>query len=310
MMLMRPLPWLAFIGSSPCRRPPGTLVESTDDQTPDRPADERRPIIVHTAAALRPALEKVAPEFERDTGIRIELRFNASEWLLQNLKLTKQGDLFLPADDSYIDEARKFDLVEQDYPLATLTAVAVFRADFPQDAREIACYDVFRSGFRLAQPNPDAPAIGRATRAALTPPGLWARIEGPKPATVGTVPSAAIAFKLGRADGAIIWDAVAAGFPTSRSPACRSSTRDRERFGGGLQCLVAGRGPVVCPIPRRRARPKALPGASVCHHGRRRNRRPVRSPEEDAEILLYAGAMLRPAVEDTIKDFGGPRARP
>src|SRR5436305_1073155 len=81
----------------------------------------------------RPALEKAAPQFERETGIKVELRFNASEWLLQNIKLTKQGDLFLPADDSYVAAARQAGLVEQDYPLATMTAVAIFRADFPKD---------------------------------------------------------------------------------------------------------------------------------------------------------------------------------
>jgi molybdenum ABC transporter molybdate-binding protein len=173
----------------------------------------RTAVIVHAAAALRPALDRAAPEFERETGIKIEVQYGPSEGILNSLRVTGQGDLFLPADDSYVAKARELGLVEQDYPLASMTAVAVIRADFPKDAKDITWDDVFRPGFRLAQPNPDAAAIGKATREGLTPSGLWDRIERANPAMVGTVTEAANAVKLGSADGAIIWDAVAAGYP-------------------------------------------------------------------------------------------------
>ena len=76
---------------------------------------DRTRVMVHTAAAVRPALEKAAPEFKHDTGITIELRFGPSEKLLTDLQLTRQGDLFLPADDSYVGPGRELGLVEQDY---------------------------------------------------------------------------------------------------------------------------------------------------------------------------------------------------
>src|SRR3954463_5230460 len=134
-MSMRYLPWIAFLGSVAVLS--GLLAlwwsPRQDETGSDRPTGDRTPVVVHTAAALRPALEKAAPEFERETGIRVELRFGPSEGILTNLRVTGQGDLFLPADDSYVAQAREAGLVEQDYALATLTAVAVFRADFPMD---------------------------------------------------------------------------------------------------------------------------------------------------------------------------------
>src|SRR2546422_4189368 len=121
---------------------------------------------------MRPAVDKAAAEFKQDTGITIEIRPGPSEKLLTDLRLTRQGDLFLPADDSYVAEARKLGLVEQDYAVGSLTAVAVFRADFPKDAKDLSWDDVVRSGFRLAQPNP-ATAIGKMTKQGLESTGLW-----------------------------------------------------------------------------------------------------------------------------------------
>ena len=307
-MSMRYLPWIAFLSSVAVL---GGLLATWwspghDEPGGDGPSGERPPVIVHTAAALRPALEKAAPEFERETGIKVELRFNASEWLLQNLKLTKQGDLFLPADDSYVVQARQDDLIEQDYPLAMLTAVAVFRTGFPKDVKDITWEDVFRPGFRLLQPNPDATAIGKVTRDGLTPSGIWARIEAAKPSMAGTVTEAANAVKIGSADGAIIWDAVAVGFPTLKVVRLPH-----------LDGVTANVSVAVCKNATSRTEARWFAQFLEGEEGQKHFRalgyaapRPAAKPEargakpgEDTKIVLYAGAMLRPAVEETIKEF-------
>src|SRR3954464_13681503 len=106
-MWTRHLPWIAFAGSVAAL---GGLLAlwwepRRDDSTADGRTGDRSPVVVHAAAALRPALEKAAPEFERETGIKIELRFGPSEAILTALRMTRQGDLFLPADDSYVAQA-------------------------------------------------------------------------------------------------------------------------------------------------------------------------------------------------------------
>lgn len=304
-MSMRLFPWAAFLGSIAVLGGLAALwsIPMSDGGRPEETPGERSPVVVHAAAALRPVLEKAAPEFERDTGIKIELRFNASEWLLQNLKLTKQGDLFLPADDSYVAAARADDLVEQDYQLATLTAVAILRSDYPRD---VTWDDFVGPGFRLVQPNPDATAVGKVTRDGLTPVGLWQRIEAARPTMVGTVTEAANAVKIGSADGAIIWDAVAAAYPTLK--VARLPHLDRVK----ATVSVA-----VCKHATSRAEARwfaqyleSEPGQKhfrALHYapprpGPKPNARGLR-PGETAEIVLYAGAMLRPAVEDTIREF-------
>jgi molybdate transport system substrate-binding protein len=299
MISIRSAPWIAFGGSAAVLAAALALWAVPADD------GDRSHVVVHAAAALRPALEKAAPEFQAQYGATVELRFDASEVLLTKLKVTRKGDLFIPADDSYVVEARKLGLVDEEYPLAALDAVAVLRADYPKDPKDVIWDDVFRPGFRLAQPNPDSTAIGKATRQGLGPVGLWDRIERSKAVSVGTVTEAANAVKLGSADGAIIWDSVAAAFPglkVARLPhldrvtanvtagVCRDAEARAEArvfaeylAGPGQKCFrEAGYAP-----PREAPRPKA--------QGAR--------PGQDAELVLYAGAMLRPAIEDTIKEF-------
>ncbi len=185
-------------------------------QSADRgksPGREHPVILVLSAAAMRQPLEAAAADFEQETGIKVDIHPDASENLLTTLRVTQQGDLFVPADDSYVQRARQLGLVDGEYPIATLTTVAVFRSDFPKSAKDITWNDVLANGFRLAQPNP-ATAVGKRTREGLTSSGLWRRIEQAKPAMMGTVTQAINAVKLGSADAAIVWDGVAAQYPT------------------------------------------------------------------------------------------------
>jgi molybdenum ABC transporter molybdate-binding protein len=304
-MSMRYAPWIAFAGSI------AILIvllavwwTPGNDESQPVSTPEHSLVIIHTAASMRPAVEKAAAEFKHDTQVTIEIRAGASESLLTNLRVTRQGDLFLPADDIYVAEARKLGLVEQDYAVGSLTAVAVFRADYPKDVKDLSWDDIFRKGFRLAQPNL-ATAIGKLTKQGLEPTGLWAKIEATHPAEMGTVTEAANAVKLGSADGAIIWDATAAQYPQLK--VVRLPNLDR---------VTASVTVAVCKDAQSRSEARlfaeylAGPGQK---HFRAAGVAPPREapkpkargarPGEDAEIELYAGAMLRPAIEETIQDF-------
>ena len=306
-MSMRHLPWIAFGLSAAIFVGVlifWTMVPAREVTLPSGPGEERAVVLVHVAPALRPPVEKAAAEFERDTGIKIQAQYSPSESILATLQQTKLGDLFLPADDSYVLDARKLDLVEQDYAIATLRGVAIFRADFPKAAKEITWEDVFRDGFRLVQPNP-ATAVGKVTRERLFPTGLWQRIEDAKPTQVGSVVEAANAVKIGSADGAIVWDAVAKQYPTLKVVDLPN-----------LERVTANVTAAVCKNANARTEARwfaeYLAGPGQKHFQEAGYNPPAPEPKpnargarpgEIAEIELYAGSMLRPAIEETIKEF-------
>src|SRR5215216_5346196 len=89
-MPFRSAPWIAFGGSVALLAAALALwaVPADEEIAPDRPGGHRPRVIVHAAAALRPALEKAKSDFAAQYGTAVELRFDASETLLTKLKLS------------------------------------------------------------------------------------------------------------------------------------------------------------------------------------------------------------------------------
>lgn len=163
-------------------------------------------LIVQCAASQRGPLAEIAAAFEAETGCPVELRFGASETLLANLAVTGQGDVFLPADETYIDAARERGLVGEATPIARMKAVLIVPAGNPRDVR--AWNDLFEKRLTIAQANPDAAAIGRITRERLKTDGRWSALDARTVVEKGNVSDIANDVALRAVDAGIVWDVV------------------------------------------------------------------------------------------------------
>ncbi len=173
-----------------------------------RPTQSDRPLIVYAAPTTRLPLERIAADYERETGRRVELRFGASEDILTKVRFpspVEPADLFIPADDSYVQQARELGFVAESVPIARVKGVLLLAK---QNPKQIATWnDLLRDGVKVAVPNPAA-AVGKIARTHLTKNGKWLALE-PRVIDTGTVTEAANATKAGSVDAAIVWDAVA-----------------------------------------------------------------------------------------------------
>src|SRR5687767_6220681 len=82
-----------------------------------------------------------------------------------------QGDLFLPADDSYITLAKEKHLIAEILPLAAMRAVVITRPGFDRPIN--SWNDVIAPGVRLGLANPEAAAITKLLRDHLRQQGSW-----------------------------------------------------------------------------------------------------------------------------------------
>jgi molybdenum ABC transporter molybdate-binding protein len=169
------------------------------------------PLIVYCAAGLKPPVERVAAEYERAYGVRVQLQYGGSGTLLSNLRVAGVGDLFLAADASYVETARSNRLVAEVLPLAHLTPVIAVRKGNPRHVRGLA--DLLRPEVAVALANPDAAAVGRVCRQLLQNSGQWADLEKRAKVFKPTVTDIANDIKLGTADAGIVWDATVAQYP-------------------------------------------------------------------------------------------------
>src|SRR5207237_1253724 len=104
---------------------------------------------------------------------------------LAQLEVTKQGDLFLPADDSYVQMAIKKDAVRAGdvFNLAHMHAVVIVS---PKFAGKITTWDDFLAAEKIGLGN-ETTAIGKVLKQQLESARLWDALAKRKPTSLGNV---------------------------------------------------------------------------------------------------------------------------
>jgi len=170
-----------------------------------------RSIKVYCAAALRPAMSAIAADYTRETGEQVECEFGDSGKMLGQVTIRHDGDLFLPADDSYVRLAEAKGLVARTIPLCRMRAVVLTR---PGNPRHIAVFDnLLQPGLKLGIANPDRAAIGKVVRDHLARQGKWDALAAWIDVQHLNVTDAANAVQIGSRDATFVWDAVAVNYP-------------------------------------------------------------------------------------------------
>lgn len=255
------------------------------------------PLVVHCAAAIKGPAEAAAREYEREFGIPVQFNFGGSQTLLAGIEVSQHGDLFIPADESYIVQARRKGIVAESIPLAQMSAVIAVRKGNPK--RILSLQDLLHPDVRLAQASPGAAAIGTLVREALLKTGTWDALQQRTVVFKPTVNEVANDIKLGTVDAGIIWDALLAQYPELNAVPIRDLV--------SVQAQVAVGVLQRCPQP-----------AAALHFARflsardrglqqfkRLGYRVVEGDEWQAkpELVFYSGAMNRGAIEETIQHF-------
>lgn len=178
------------------------------------PGSDAKQLKVLCAAGIRLPMEAIAKEYEKEFGVEITYDFQGSGTLLSNMKVDKTGDLYLAADDSYMELAKKDGLVQEEIPLGKMRPVILVPEDNPHQIEGID--DLLNKDVRVALGNTGQAAIGKSTKKLLAASGHWEALEK-KVTKIGTflptVNEIANTVKTGSMDAAIVWDATAAQYP-------------------------------------------------------------------------------------------------
>jgi molybdenum ABC transporter molybdate-binding protein len=254
-------------------------------------------IVVFCAAGLKAPVEAVAWEYQQQYGVEIHLQYGGSNTLLAVLEVSNRADLYLPADDSYVHLARDKSLLDEVLPLARMKPVLAVKKGNPNKIRSLD--DLLARDLRVAHANPEAAAVGKIASAALTRAGKWKAFQKHIVVTKPTVTDVAAAVQLGAADAGIVWDVTVnqiEGLETVPVPVFAEASALLS------SCIVRSSPQPSAALHFARylaARDRGLPafannGFTVVDGDRW---------EETPELRLLAGAMLRPAIEETITFF-------
>ena len=168
---------------------------------------EEKSILLYCAAGIKPALEKVAKSYYEEYGIRVDLQFGGSGTLLANIRIAQQGDLYVAADKSYVDEAIHYGLIDETQPLAKIKPVIAVQKGNPKGIKSVE--DLKVASIKVAIANPEAASIGRLTKNILTKSNHWEAIKENATVFMPTVVEVANNIKLEAVDAGIVWDTTA-----------------------------------------------------------------------------------------------------
>lgn len=144
-------------------------------------ADGPPALLVFAAASLNEVLGELASAWEKSSGVPVRLSFAASSVLARQIEAGGRADVFVCADERWMDYLQAHDLLEaasrRDLVSNRLVLIA------PSDSRvwlKIApgfgLAAALGSG-RLAVADPDSVPAGRYARSALASLGVWQPLE-------------------------------------------------------------------------------------------------------------------------------------
>ncbi len=277
----------------------GVLVAAVIDRpsAPKNAGGNAGPLVVYCAASNKSVLEAIRADYEKAFGTPLQIQYGASQTLLAALEVAKAGDLYLPADDSYLAMARDRNLIAEEFPLAAMQPVVAVAKGNPKRIESLA--DLLRPDVRVAQASPEVAAIGKLTKQVLSASGHWEKLHAHTTVYKTTVNEVANDVKVEAVDAGIVYDAVLHDYETLEAVA--------------IPELAAAKAHVAVAVLKASQQPgRALHLArflSARDKGLARYKefgfQPVEGDAwtEQPELTLYAGSMLRPAIERTITAF-------
>ena len=265
---------------------------------PDGEAAE--PLFVYCAAGIRPPIEKIKQSYEEEFGVQVQLQYAGSNTLLSQIEASQTGDLYITADDTYVELGREKSLVREAIPLAVQRPVIAVRADSPLEINSIT--DLLSDSIRTALGNAEQAAVGRKTRKLLTESGHWEDLKAQVTKNgvfMPTVPEVANNIKLGAIDCGVIWDSTVNAYPELK--VIRVPELDAGESNVSITVLESCRSPQAALHFARYvgARDKGLEHFSASGFQVAEGDVWTESPE----LTFFCGSVNRRAVEPVIKDF-------
>lgn len=186
------------------------------------PARAADPVVVFAAASLKNALDDAAAGWTKESGTNTRIAYAGSNALAKQIEAGAPADLFISADQAWMDDAEKAGSLKPGSRVDLLRNALVLIASGPKDAGsdpEVALAPDLGStltrilgGGKLAMATIDAVPAGRYGKAALEKLGAWDAVKG-QVAQAENVRAALLLVARGEAPLGIVYATDAAAEP-------------------------------------------------------------------------------------------------
>ena len=123
-------------------------------------------LMVYVAAGMKPPFKAALDRYQKEFPVAFRPLYSGSGKLLSQIRASKRGDIYIAADSTYTDEARRLGLVDEVIPLASIRPVIAVARGNPKGIRTVD--DLVRSDVKLALANANVASVGRVSKKFLT----------------------------------------------------------------------------------------------------------------------------------------------
>ena len=177
-------------------------------EKPEETESASKELLLYCGAGIRPPVQEIVEAFEREHGVKVITDYAGSEVLLSKIKLTRKGDLYMPGDKHYIEQAAQEKMILSEQSVCYFVPTILVQKDNPKNIQSLR--DLLADGVKLGIGDPKACAIGRKTKQIFAKNKIpWEDVEKNVTFQSLTVNELGMQIQAGSLDVVIVWDAIA-----------------------------------------------------------------------------------------------------
>jgi len=185
----------------------GCLLGCEKKQAEKQPPEELE-LLLYCGAGIRPPVDELVETFEREHGVRMATDYAGSEVLLSKIKLVRRGDLYMPGDKHYVEQAAQEDMILSQRSVCYFVPTIFVQKGNPKNI--FGLEDLLKPGLKLGLGDEKACAIGRKTKLIFAKNNIaWADVEKNLKFQSLTVNELAMQIQAKALDAVIVWAAIA-----------------------------------------------------------------------------------------------------
>ncbi len=186
----------------------GLLLYGCKAEKPEESDSETKELLLYCAAGIRPAVAQTVETFAREHGVKIVTNYAGSETLLSTIRLARSGDLYMPGDKFYVEQARQEGMILSQRSVCYWVPTILVQKGNPKNITGLE--DLLQRGLKLGLGDANVCAIGRTTKELLAKNNIaWDEVEKNLKFQSLTVNELGMQIQAKSLDAVIVWDAMA-----------------------------------------------------------------------------------------------------
>jgi len=173
-----------------------------------RPTPQKK-LLLYCGAGIRPPVAEAAEVFGKENDVTIECDYAGSNVLLSRIKLARRGDLYMPGDVHYVNQAEAEGFILSKRTVCYFIPVILVPKGNPKGIQGLR--DLTKPGVRLGLGDAQACAIGRKSVKIFQKNNIpVAEVEKNVVFSSLTVNELGVHIKAGKTDAVMVWAPIAA----------------------------------------------------------------------------------------------------